>query len=89
MNGNPHNRASRPCLGSDEVRSSEPEFLAVGRVLRPHALRGELKVEIHTDYPERFVPGKQLYLGEEHAPHVIEGVRFHQGDKPWLSSWRC
>jgi 16S rRNA processing protein RimM len=53
--------------------------LAVGRVLRPHALTGELKVEIHTDYPERFVPGEQLYLGEEHTPYVIEGVRFHQG----------
>ena len=52
--------------------------MAVGRVLRPHALSGELKVEIHTDYPERFVPGGQLYLGKEYAPYVIERVRFHQ-----------
>ena len=40
--------------GSGEARSSEPRFLAVGRILRPHGLRGEVRVEIHTDYPERF-----------------------------------
>ena len=38
--------------GSGEARSSEPRFLAVGRILRPHGLRGEVRVEIHTDSPE-------------------------------------
>ena len=48
--------------GSGEARSSEPRFLAVGRVLRPHGLRGEVRVEIHTDSPERFALYEQVYL---------------------------
>lgn len=66
--------------GSDEVPvSSELAFLAIGRVLRPHGVRGELRVEIHTDYPERFAIYKTVYLGPNQIPHVIESHRFHQG----------
>lgn len=39
---------------------SLPEKILVGRLLRPHGLRGEIKVEIHSDYPERFEPGSEL-----------------------------
>jgi 16S rRNA processing protein RimM len=66
--------------GSDVAfHPSEPQFLAVGRVLRPHGLRGELRVEIHTDYPERFALYRQLYLGSAYVPYRLEGHRFHQG----------
>ena len=67
-------------MGSDEDgTSSEPAFLAIGRVLRPHGVRGELRVEIHTDYPERYAVYKTVYLGPKHIPHTIESHRFHQG----------
>ncbi|GAA4619453.1 ribosome maturation factor RimM [Saccharopolyspora hordei] len=40
---------------------TEPETLAVGRVVRPHGVRGELVVEVLTDSPElRFAPGSVL-----------------------------
>ena len=39
-----------------------PETVLVGRLLRPHGVRGELKVEIHTDIPERFTLGSELLL---------------------------
>ncbi|MBN1642319.1 MAG: 16S rRNA processing protein RimM [Anaerolineae bacterium] len=72
------NPVSHVSQGSDEVRSpSEPAFLAIGRVLRPHGIHGELRVEIHTDYPERFAVYRRLYLGPEHAPFHVEGHRFH------------
>jgi 16S rRNA processing protein RimM len=33
----------------------------VGRIGRPHGLRGEVTVQLHTDFPEqRFAPGAQL-----------------------------
>ena len=60
-------------------------FLAVGRVTRPHGLRGELRVEIHTDFPERFALHEHLYLGPVDSPsssytrYSLEGHRFHQG----------
>jgi 16S rRNA processing protein RimM len=39
-----------------------PEFLIVGRILAPWGIRGELKVEVVTDFPERFAPKKVVYL---------------------------
>ncbi len=39
-----------------------PETVLVGRILRPHGIRGELKVEIHSDVAERFEPGGELLL---------------------------
>ncbi|HYN42350.1 MAG TPA: ribosome maturation factor RimM, partial [Thermoanaerobaculia bacterium] len=36
----------------------KPEDLVViGRLARPHGLRGEMSVEVLSDFPERFVPG--------------------------------
>lgn len=35
-------------------------MLLVGFVRRPHGLGGELSVEPMTDFPERFVPGKEV-----------------------------
>jgi 16S rRNA processing protein RimM len=58
--------------------SSEPVFLAVGKLRRPHGLRGEIAMEIYTDFPERLHPGVQLYLGEDHLPIRLENVRQHQ-----------
>jgi len=60
-------------------RVPEPRFLAVGRVLRPHGVRGELRVALLTDYPERLPLHHTLYLGPELRPYAVEGVRFHKG----------
>jgi 16S rRNA processing protein RimM len=53
----------------------EPVFLAVGYIRRPHGVRGEMLMDLLTDFPERLVPGKRLYLGEEHLPVQIRSVR--------------
>jgi 16S rRNA processing protein RimM len=43
------------------MSSTPTAELLVGVVLRPHGLRGELVVEVHTDSPEeRFAPGAKL-----------------------------
>ena len=34
-----------------------PEFIAVGKILAPWGIKGELKVEVMTDFPERFDGG--------------------------------
>lgn len=34
--------------------------MAVGRVLRPHGIRGEASVEVLTDFPGRIAPGRTL-----------------------------
>ncbi len=64
--------------------SDEPHFLLLGRVLRPHGIRGELRLEILTAYPERIVSGKRVYLGTNPydpasvSEHTVVQARKHQ-----------
>ena len=53
-----------------------PESLIVGRILAPWGIRGEVKVEVLTDFPERFAPQKVLYLNAR--PLEIESCRPHK-----------
>ena len=55
------------------------DFLAVGRVLRPHGVRGELLLASLTDFPEHLAEQKVVYLGEPPQPHPLAGVRLHRG----------
>jgi len=64
--------------------SAEPGFLAIGRVIRPHGVRGDVTVDVYTHMPERFSWLEQVYISRNVkaiAPDVvvIENVRFHQG----------
>lgn len=54
-------------------------YMAVGLITGAHGLRGEVKVELHTDFPERFAPGATLRLGTELEPVEIAASRPHQG----------
>jgi len=55
--------------------------LVVGRVGRPHGLRGEVTVEVRTDDPDqRFVAGSSLAtVPAERGPLTIAGSRWHSG----------
>jgi 16S rRNA processing protein RimM len=55
--------------------------LVVGRVIRPHGVRGEVVVAIHTDSPaERFAVGSVFQTDPAAAgPLKIDAVRSHQG----------
>lgn len=45
-----------------ESRGPTEETVLVGRVLRPHGLRGEVKIEVLSDVPDRFEIGRELWL---------------------------
>jgi len=45
--------------------SGQPSFLLLGRVLRPHGVRGELRIEVMTAYPERIVPESTVFIGPD------------------------
>lgn len=59
-------------------RRPEPRYLAIGRVVRPFGLRGELRVQLLTEYPEQLGRLRTVYLGREEAPWTVEGVRLHK-----------
>jgi 16S rRNA processing protein RimM len=59
--------------------SAEPRFLLIGEVMKPHGVRGEVRVMPHTDVPERFTWLEIVYLGEKNPqPVAVETVRLHQ-----------
>ncbi|MFP4343593.1 MAG: ribosome maturation factor RimM [Anaerolineales bacterium] len=60
-------------------KQPEPSYLAVGRIGRPHGVRGELRAEILTDAPERLPEIPQVYLGRRHTPYKVQSVRLHKG----------
>ncbi|WP_151525201.1 ribosome maturation factor RimM [Serinicoccus kebangsaanensis] len=53
----------------------------VARVGKPHGLRGEVTVQVHTDDPAaRFVPGASFATDPApRGPLLLTGVRRHQG----------
>jgi 16S rRNA processing protein RimM len=57
--------------------NASQEYVAVGRILGPWGLQGELKVEPLTDFPERFAVGCNLYL--DGVAHSIERCRWRKG----------
>jgi 16S rRNA processing protein RimM len=60
---------------SGSPSTGEPDYLVVGRLRRPHGLRGEMLMELETDFPERLRAGATVYLGPRHAPAVIGSSR--------------
>jgi 16S rRNA processing protein RimM len=58
---------------------SEPRYLVVGKIVAPWGLRGEVKVVIETDFPERFERLNRVYLGEKAISCALEGSRLHKG----------
>ncbi|WP_290862042.1 ribosome maturation factor RimM [Hamadaea sp.] len=59
-------------------------MLVVGKILRPHGIRGELVVEVRTDEPEdRFAVGSAFDAGPTEQKRdtrlTIESIRWHQG----------
>jgi len=58
-------------------------LLVVGRIVRPHGIRGEVVVDVRTDEPaQRFAPGSVLLTDPGSAPLTIESSRPHLGR--WL-----
>jgi 16S rRNA processing protein RimM len=83
--GQAHRRNSRPKpnkryhsgSAGGTKGSPEPEFLIVGRIIKPHGVRGDLAMKVITDYPERLPEIDTLYVGPAYEPYRVRRVRFH------------
>jgi 16S rRNA processing protein RimM len=54
--------------------------VVVGRIGRPHGIRGEVTVEVRTDEPdERFAPGAVLLVDTPAGRLDVERVHWHSG----------
>ena len=57
--------------------AGEPVFLVVGKLRRPHGLEGDMLMEVLTDFPERFIPGNEVFVGESFEPMTIKRCSLH------------
>jgi 16S rRNA processing protein RimM len=65
--------------------------VAIGQILHPHGLRGEVAVEVWTDFPERFAPLSVVYLGDGVTTakrRQVVSVRWHK-DRVLLTFEGC
>lgn len=65
--------------------AAEPGFLIIGRLIKPHGIRGEMRAAVHTELPERFEWLEYVYLARDPsdtAPEriAVRSVRFHKGN---------
>ncbi len=60
------------------MSSERPEYLIIGRVTKPHGIRGALKVEPLTENPKRFDQLETVYLGPEEGPSESFSVQHVQ-----------
>ena len=66
---------SVPSGSSDK---GEPEFLVVGKLRRPHGVRGEILMDVLTDFPERLKLDVTVYVGDQFQPLCIRNTRKHR-----------
>jgi 16S rRNA processing protein RimM len=63
----------------------QPAYLVLGEILRPHGVRGELRVRLMTEYPERIAKLKTIYLADSPeptkppTPYAVKGMRMNSG----------
>jgi 16S rRNA processing protein RimM len=65
------------------TQQPHPKYLLLGEILRPHGVRGELRVRVLTDYPERITHLDTVYIGNDPDADAvsrfpIEALRMHQ-----------
>ena len=59
------------------MKKQEPEYITIGTILSPSGIKGKMKVDINTDFPERFSPSSEVYINRQ--PVTIESVEWHKG----------
>jgi 16S rRNA processing protein RimM len=60
---------------TDDPASESPTFLVVGMLRRPHGVRGEMIMDVMTDFPERIQPGLLVFAGESYQPLHVRRCR--------------
>lgn len=60
------------------------DLIVVGRIVKAHGIKGEVKVAPETDDPERFLDFESIFIGPERRDveeYTIKGIRFQPSSK--------
>lgn len=63
----------------DAISNQMPAYLVIGRIVRPHGIRGQVLVALETDDAERFARVERVFLGDTALPVGVQAVRPHKG----------
>lgn len=61
-------------------RQIETEWATIGKVVALFGIRGELKVLLLTDIPNRFAGLGAVYAGPDHTRRLIQSIRPYKGE---------
>lgn len=53
--------------------------MLIGTVAAPVGVRGEVKIDLATDFPDRFKLLKTIFVGDDHRPIGVVSARRHAG----------
>jgi 16S rRNA processing protein RimM len=75
---------------AEEESGARPpgEILAVGRIVRPHGVRGGLLLEPYSELVTSLRPGTRVFLGDARLAGTVAGLRRH-GDRYLLELKGC
>ena len=56
------------------------EYILIGKIINTHGVKGELKIDVYTDFiDERFKKDSKIYIGEKHDEVIVNEYRMHNG----------
>lgn len=58
---------------------TQPDRLAIGVIVAPHGTRGEIRMQLWTQFPEHLNEITAVYLGEEQKPRHLRRVNLAKG----------
>ena len=56
----------------------DQDHLAVGRILRPHGVRGDLLIDPYSETIRSIEPESEVFIGSLQNPHTVSSIRSHQ-----------
>lgn len=71
--------SASPLDDSPASESGQPTYLVIGRIAAPRGVKGELRVKIETEDPERFEFLRVVYLGTKFTRFQVGRARLHGG----------
>lgn len=55
------------------------EYILIGKIVNTFGIKGELKVEVHTDFvDERYSEGATIYIGDNYKEYTCKKYRIHK-----------
>lgn len=60
---------------SGSPQSGGPVYLAIGKLQRTHGIKGEMIMDLMTDFPERIKVGNLVFIGKKYQEYTISSLR--------------